>query len=839
MPSGSPPLRPVVILESVNGRVPEEDRIVLLDMLPHEPLLIRGWVSEGRGRARVEEATLGVRGLFVPLELEDEWPGDWLFPGLDHPRRAFSVRIPAEAVAYGRLELAFSVRSALGEWERAARLALTLRPRSSRMGRALGLLRAIRASRQALGHRLTIGSLANVARAVIQGRCAELFRCVATDALNAGRETGQPVHPSCLARFQPGPSPQPTPAPVLTLAVLVRDPDAWRAHQDRPAMEVRPGWNLVLLAPEGLDLPETSGPALRIPAAASFGQIIAACLDAIPGPFLFSDQSASLPPDGLDRLASLILDRKDALFAAPFAWGPGFTGFPSPGRTMAPGPEDLDGCREVLARLRDPGTVRLPFGPAPVLLVSGAAARGWRTWRGDRDAGTFFREAGRRGMHGLLADNVLASGADAGWPYAPFFGPGGAWPEALESLDPAWVRQVLAFARDDEAAGPRNAAWALGLARGAEGVLALVDHAIGGGANICRDEMVRKRTARGLATLLITYTLADRCYNLDFLHPRLSARLVSSQDMTVACKALGAFPGVEIMVNNLVTYPAPLRFLECLRETAARIGARAVWMMHDYFSVCPTIYLLNAEGVHCGGPSPALCSGCLTHNPRRYMVEGSEDIEGWRQVFGAFLREASEIVCFSESSREFLRRAYPDIPPDRMVLRPHQVEPLPPARYEPDPGTLCIGILGGQAIHKGSAVVREMAGMVSGRGDGRIRLVQFGAGAEHEGLPQGLTRLGPYRRDDLPALAAREKVDIFLIPSVCPETFSLSASEIMSMDLPLAVFDVGAPAERVRRYARGVVIPEPTGRAALGHILDWAARAKGFGGGASRPREAA
>ena len=49
---------------------------------------------------------------------------------------------------------------------------------------------------------------------------------------------------------------------------------------------------------------------------------------------------------------------------------------------------------------------------------------------------------------------------------------------------------------------------------------------------------------------------------------------------------------------------------------------------------------------------------------------------------------------------------------------------------------------------------------------------------------------------------------MFLIPSVWPETFSYTTSEIISMGFPVAVLPVGAPVERVKRYARGLVLKD-------------------------------
>jgi hypothetical protein len=52
------------------------------------------------------------------------------------------------------------------------------------------------------------------------------------------------------------------------------------------------------------------------------------------------------------------------------------------------------------------------------------------------------------------------------------------------------------------------------------------------------------------------------------------------------------------------------------------------------------------------------------------------------------------------------------------------------------------------------------------------------------------------------------EIDLILAPSICPETFSYTVEEAMKMQLPIAVFDHGAPAERVRRYDRGIILQQ-------------------------------
>ena len=63
-----------------------------------------------------------------------------------------------------------------------------------------------------------------------------------------------------------------------------------------------------------------------------------------------------------------------------------------------------------------------------------------------------------------------------------------------------------------------------------------------------------------------------------------------------------------------------------------------------------------------------------------------------------------------------------------------------------------------------------------------------------------LTVTGPYKREDLPDLIEAHGINMFLFPSIWPETFSYVVAEMTALKLPVVAFDLGAPAERLRSY---------------------------------------
>ena len=100
---------------------------------------------------------------------------------------------------------------------------------------------------------------------------------------------------------------------------------------------------------------------------------------------------------------------------------------------------------------------------------------------------------------------------------------------------------------------------------------------------------------------------------------------------------------------------------------------------------------------------------------------------------------------------------------------------------------------------KGQEFLKDLVKEIEKR-DLDIQVVLIGEISEHI-KSKHFEVTGRYQREELPELVQKYEIDIFIIPSVCPETFSYTTQEIMMMNMPLMVFDLGAPAERVKEYA--------------------------------------
>jgi len=79
----------------------------------------------------------------------------------------------------------------------------------------------------------------------------------------------------------------------------------------------------------------------------------------------------------------------------------------------------------------------------------------------------------------------------------------------------------------------------------------------------------------------------------------------------------------------------------------------------------------------------------------------------------------------------------------------------------------------------------------------------------------GVRLRGYYRPGALPALLRRDRIDLALLPSIVPESFSLVLSECRAAGVPVLAFDLGAVGERLREGGGGLTVPLAEGAAGL------------------------
>lgn len=115
---------------------------------------------------------------------------------------------------------------------------------------------------------------------------------------------------------------------------------------------------------------------------------------------------------------------------------------------------------------------------------------------------------------------------------------------------------------------------------------------------------------------------------------------------------------------------------------------------------------------------------------------------------------------------------------------------------------LHIGIIGAvSSIEKGKFIIEKLAEESKAYSDIKIFIV-----GKLKKAPKNIFVHREYKQEELPDLMEKYAIDIVFFPSVCAKTFSFVCSEVISLDLPLVCFDIGAQAEKAKDYKKGFIV---------------------------------
>lgn len=346
----------------------------------------------------------------------------------------------------------------------------------------------------------------------------------------------------------------------------------------------------------------------------------------------------------------------------------------------------------------------------------------------------------------------------------------------------------------------------------------IIDQYLGGGANFHREQKINDLLASNKAVILLLNDPLSSRFLLCYIHPTF--RCYTQEKHFDQCMAVCAeTPVSEIMLNNCVSYAnaadIPLAITALQQKTHCKLSL----FLHDYFSICPSYNLLNDKDQFCGIPELSTCRNCLAHHTGHFkQLLPNCDIDSWRKQWQTCLTAADSIYAFSNSSIDLLSKAYPALDRKKILLQPHKVNYI---HYQPrikKQDGLHIAIVGNiNRVEKGRDIVLEMVKLIEQQ-NLPVKMTVIGS-LDEAPKSMKLNITGPYEREQLPHMLEQSGANLCFLPSIWPETFSYICEEIMQMNFPLAVFDLGAPAERVKNYSKGVVIPVITANAALKNIM--------------------
>lgn len=246
-----------------------------------------------------------------------------------------------------------------------------------------------------------------------------------------------------------------------------------------------------------------------------------------------------------------------------------------------------------------------------------------------------------------------------------------------------------------------------------------------------------------------------------------------------------------------------------LIDIARQMWLPVVFSFHDYYTICPTVKLLDENLRFCAGK----CTNTRGHcTPELWSDEEMPELKhaavgDWKRMFALMLGKCDALVTTSCSTRELVwsnfhelrQRPFHIIPHGRDFTRflaptagPGDHEPLRiifPGNLTPAKGTDAIVALAERAVECNFEI------HVLGR---------WLAGDP----PDGVIVHGPYRRAEIVEHIHEIRPHVGGVVSVWPETWCHTLTELWAAGLPVVGSALGAVGERIRATGAGWTVEE-------------------------------
>ncbi len=527
--------------------------------------------------------------------------------------------------------------------------------------------------------------------------------------------------------------------------------------------------------------------------------------------FVLLNSDVQVPPFWLERLFAPMLANPQIASVTPFTNAGAICSFPHffTDNELPQGMQamDVDG---VLGRLADAAAINIPTGVGFCMAIRLEVAKRIGMFdpvfgMGYREENDWCQRARLAGYQHVLAPNLFV-----------YHKHGGSFPsqqrQALADrnervlLDryPGLFDEYHDFIGRDPIRPVRDFLYLMVLAKQAGlPALVVIDNVVEGGAFAYCQELIANTLESGTPVLhlLDDYRTGELRAEWKSHSAQLNLRFQDYPDWERVIE--GIQPG-SILINNIYSYRRPKDFLHWLGNPAVLKGIPVHIALHDFLMLCPSLFLIDSERKYCGLPDSKVCNHCYRRLPIHDLPDGVESIAEWRIAWEKMFARAETLVAFSNSTRDLYARIYPEHA-TKIVVRPHSMTHFHHRVVTVDlKKPLHIGIVGTIGWQKGWDIVRQLCEAIDDHAL-PYRVTVIGAMVPAFSA-RCLNETGRYDKTKLPSLIAQSGANIFLFPSIWPETFSYVTHELVACGVPLCCFDLGAPAETLEHYAAGMIL---------------------------------
>lgn len=275
---------------------------------------------------------------------------------------------------------------------------------------------------------------------------------------------------------------------------------------------------------------------------------------------------------------------------------------------------------------------------------------------------------------------------------------------------------------------------------------------------------------------------------------------------------------------DLVHYHSFATFSMGIAAEVARARVPSLYTSHNYWPICPRMYLITPDFVRCEGPSPdgRKCAACLGEPDQvdgyaRRLLQGQETLNARIDRHLAVSNRVRDLFVANGHDPvriQVLHQALDTV--DALwatvgAVRPRGTDPSAPLR---------IGFFGSVVEHKG---VHVLVNAVQHLDPTQVEVHVFGAGPtlygqvlEHLDHKRMVQFHGHYDSRHLPELL--KQVDLVVIPSIWDECGPLVAAEALAACCPVIGSRLGGLPDFIEHGVNGMLF-EPGDAVGLANIL--------------------
>lgn len=330
----------------------------------------------------------------------------------------------------------------------------------------------------------------------------------------------------------------------------------------------------------------------------------------------------------------------------------------------------------------------------------------------------------------------------------------------------------------------------------------IFDHNIGGGTNRYSHELINAILSDEGSVIRIY--ISDKSWMIEWIGID-DGMIFSDSSADNIFASLAKTNCTDIIVNSLYAFPNVDDVIDRIIKLRRQLNASLDYKVHDFYAICPSQHLLDYHENYCFVPQKHdQCLTCLNNNSAAHWASSKPvDIVSWRDPFSRLFEVANVISVFDDSTVEILRKAFA-VDVDKISVVPHS-----DSYFSPNEKMICskkihIAVLGTLTTVKGADIVNALEEYIEQK---KYIAELTVIGASYVPTAPEINVLGSYENKDLPEIIYNLKVNVILMPTIVPETYSYTISEAMKIGLPIVAFDIGAQGNRVKQYEFGEVIP--------------------------------